>query len=84
MTKKRRQETELGMLMIRNMAAVMEREREKRDLGKVEFAKDCKITALFYLSILAATATPTLFVIIWIAQALSIPVREVLLGDVWE
>lgn len=84
MTKKRRQETELGILMVRNMAAVMERERQKRDLGKVEFAKVYRITAPSYLSILAATANPTLFVIIRISQALSIPVRELLLGDVRE
>lgn len=81
MAGKRRRETEVGVFMVRNMAAVMEREREKRQLGKVEFAKVCNIMAPSYSAILAATANPTLFMVTRIAQALSIQVRELLFGE---
>lgn len=81
MAGKRRRENEIGVFMVRNMAAVMERERENRQLGKVEFAKACKITAPSYLAILSGTANPTLFMVTRIAQALAIPVHELLFGD---
>lgn len=76
--KKRRIETELGEFMVRNLAAVMERERETRGLGKVEFAKFCQITAPSYITILDGTANPTLYVITRISNALNIPVQELL------
>jgi len=76
--KKRRIETELGEFMVRNLAAVMERERDKRGLGKVEFAKLCQITAPSYITILDGTANPTLYVITRISNALNIPVQELL------
>ncbi|BCH68442.1 hypothetical protein RvVAT039_pl12750 (plasmid) [Agrobacterium vitis] len=76
--KKRRIETELGEFIVLNLAAVMEREREKHGLGKVEFAKFCQITAPSYLTILDGTANPTIYIITRISNALGIPVQELL------
>lgn len=78
--KKRRIETELGEMMVRNMAKVMELEREKRAMGKVEFAKFCGISAPSYLTFLDGTANPTLFVITRISNALGVSVYELLFG----
>lgn len=79
--KKRRIETELGTLMVRNMANVMERERLKRGLGKVDFAKLCGISAPSFLLILEGSANPTLYVITRISHALDVPVQELLFGQ---
>ncbi|WP_160011051.1 helix-turn-helix domain-containing protein [Rhizobium sp. 18055] len=66
--------------MIRNMATVMERQREARGMGKVEFAKYCGITAPSYLTFLDGTANPTLYMITRISDALSVTVHELLFG----
>ena len=79
--KKRRVETELGTLMVRNMANVMERERLKRGMGKVEFARFCGISAPTFLLFLDGEANPTLFVITRIANALDVTVQELLFGQ---
>lgn len=80
MAKKKRIETELALLMLRNMATVMEREQERRNMGKVEFAKVCGITAPTYLSILGGTANPTLFMMTRIAANSGLSVLELLHG----
>ena len=37
--KRKKTDTDLGTMILRNMASVMEREREKRDMTKKEFAQ---------------------------------------------
>jgi len=80
MIQKRRQETELALLMVNNMASVMQREQERRSLGKVEFAKLCGITAPSYLSILDGKANPTLFMVARISMHSGLTVHELLHG----
>jgi DNA-binding phage protein len=78
---KQRKQTELCDFMVHNLAIVMERERKKRGLGKVEFASLCGITAPSFLQIFGGTANPTLDSITRISMALNIPVCELLYND---
>jgi len=76
--KRQKTQTELAEFMVRNLAAVMEREREKRDMGKIEFAKFCGIKGATYFQILEGSANPTLYVITRISNSLNVPVYELL------
>lgn len=79
--KARRVETELGQLVVSNIARIMEREQEKHGMGKVAFARFCQITAPSYLSILDGTANPTLYMMTRIARSLGIPLQELMSGE---
>jgi ribosome-binding protein aMBF1 (putative translation factor) len=79
--KKQRPQTELSEFIVRNVATVMEREREKRGMGKVEFAELCGIKAPSFLQILAGKANPTIDSITRISMALKVPVCELLYND---
>jgi len=68
------------MLMVTNMANVMSREQERRGLGKVDFAKECGITAPTYLSILEGRANPTLYMIARISMHSGLTVHELIHG----
>lgn len=82
MTKLIRQkpDTDLGLLMVRNIAAVMEREQERRVLNKKQIAEMCHMTRPYYLRILDGTANPTTQVIARIANALNFSLEELLLA----
>ncbi|ANH08578.1 hypothetical protein shn_31000 (plasmid) [Shinella sp. HZN7] len=67
-------------MILRNMAMVMEREREKRELTKKEMARLCEITSPFYFGILNATANPSLQVITRISTNLKVPLQELMMG----
>lgn len=69
------------MLILRNMANVMEREREKRGLTKTDLALLCEMTAPYYLGILNGTANPSIQVIARICNNLNVPLQELLLGQ---
>ncbi|MBX4962661.1 helix-turn-helix domain-containing protein [Rhizobium binae] len=66
---------------MRNIAAVMERERAKRNMGKVEFAALCGIKAPTFLQILSGAANPTVDSITRISMSLNVPVCELLYND---
>lgn len=78
---RQRPQTELCEFIVRNIAAVMEREREKRQMGKVEFAKLCGIKAPAFLRILGGAANPTIDTITRISMSLNVPVCELLYND---
>jgi transcriptional regulator with XRE-family HTH domain len=78
--KRKKTDTDLGTMILRNMALVMEREREKRGLTKKEFAQLCEITTPYYFSMLDATANPSLQVIARISLNLKVPMEELLMG----
>lgn len=81
MTSKRRKvDTDLGNLILRNMANVMEREREKRGWSKNELARACDITPPYYLGILDGSANPSLHVISRICNNLNVSLQELLMG----
>lgn len=79
--KRQRPQTELCEFIVRNIATVMEREREKRNMGKVEFAKLCGIKAPTFLQILGGEANPTIDSITRISMSLNVPVCELLYND---
>ncbi|WP_439604553.1 hypothetical protein [Shinella sp.] len=54
-SKRKKADTALGTMILRNMAVVMEREREKCGLTKKELVKLCEITTPYYFRILDAT-----------------------------
>ena len=78
--KRKKPDTDLGTMILRNMAMVMEREREKRELTKKEMARVCEITSPFYFAILNATANPSLQVITRISTNLKVPLQELMMG----
>ena len=79
-SKRKKADTDLGTMILRNMAVVMEREREKRELTKKEMARVCEITSPFYFAILNATANPSLQVITRISTNLKVPLQELMMG----
>ena len=79
-SKRKKPDTDLGTMILRNMAMVMEREREKRELTKKEMARVCEITSPFYFAILNATANPSLQVITRISTNLKVPLQELMMG----
>lgn len=79
-SKRKKPDTDLGMMILRNMARVMEREREKRQLTKIEMARLCDITTPFYFAILNATANPSLQVMTRISLNLKVPLQELMMG----
>ncbi len=79
--KRERLETELARLVVRNMAAVMEREQVRRGLNKVEFAKLCGITAPSYISILEGKANPTMFMVARISWNTGLTLHHLIHGD---
>ncbi|MCM5689745.1 helix-turn-helix domain-containing protein [Sinorhizobium meliloti] len=79
-SKRKKADTDLGTMILRNMAIVMEREREKRGLTKKELVKLCEITTPYYFRILDATANPSLQVITRISTNLKIPLQDLMLG----
>ncbi|WP_084438690.1 helix-turn-helix domain-containing protein [Shinella sp. HZN7] len=79
-SKRKKPDTDLGTMILRNMAMVMEREREKRELTKKEMARLCEITSPFYFGILNATANPSLQVITRISTNLKVPLQELMMG----
>lgn len=78
--KRKKTDTDLGTMILRNMATVMEREREKRDMTKKEFAQLLEITTPYYFSMLDATANPSLQVITRISINLKVPMEELMMG----
>ncbi len=82
MTKLIRQkpDTDLGLLIVRNIAATMEREQERRGLNKKQIAAMCHMTSPYYLRILDGSANPTTQVIARIANALNVSLEELLLA----
>ncbi|MGD9478651.1 helix-turn-helix domain-containing protein [Shinella sp. G-2] len=78
-SKRKKPDTDLGMMILRNMAMVMEREREKRQLTKIEMARLCEITTPFYFAILNATANPSLQVITRISLNLKVPLKDLMM-----
>lgn len=78
--KRKKPDTDLGTMILRNMATVMEREREKRDMTKKKFAQLCEITTPYYFSMLDATANPSLQVITRISINLRVPMEELIMG----
>lgn len=79
-SKRKKPETELGTLILKNIAVVMEREREKRNMGKQEFAELCEVTYIFYYNMLKGDANPTLHTISRICEKLKIPIQELMTG----
>lgn len=79
-SKRKKPDTDLGTMILRNMAMVIEREREKRELTKKEMARLCEITSPFYFAILNATANPSLQVITRISTNLKVPMQELMMG----
>ena len=80
-SKRKKTDTDLGNMILRNMALVMEREREKRQLNKKELAHLCEITSPYYLQILDGSANPSLQVITRISINLKIPLQELMMGQ---
>lgn len=78
---KKRRETELGELIVRNMAVVLEREREARGMTKTDFKNFLDISAPTYFGILDGTANPTIFVVTRISEALRMSIYELLTGQ---
>lgn len=78
-SKRKKPDTDLGVMILRNMAMVMEREREKRQLTKIEMARLCEITTPFYFAILNATANPSLQVITRISLNLKVPLKDLMM-----
>ena len=66
---------------MRNIAAVIEREREKPGVGKVEFAALCGIKAPTFLQIPAEGANPRIDSITRISISLSVSIHERLYND---
>lgn len=79
-SKRKKADTDLGTMILRNMAMVMEREREKRDITKKELAVLCEITTPYYFRILDGTANPSLQVITRISTNLKVPLQELMMG----
>ncbi|WP_245449354.1 helix-turn-helix domain-containing protein [Ensifer sp. NM-2] len=79
-SKRKKPDTDLGTMILRNMAMVMEREREKRGLAKKDMARLCEITNPYYFGILNGTANPSLQVITRISTNLKVPLQELMMG----
>lgn len=79
-SKRKKADTDLGTMILRNMATVMEREREKRGLTKKELVRLCEITTPYYFRILDGTANPSLQVITRISTNLKLPLQELMMG----
>lgn len=80
-SKRKKTDTDLGTMILRNMAMTMEREREKRGLNKKEMASLCEITSPYYLQILDGSANPSLQVITRISTNLKIPLQVLMMGQ---
>lgn len=80
-SKRKKTDTDLGTMILRNMAMTMEREREKRGLNKKEMAGLCEITSPYYLQILDGSANPSLQVITRISTNLKIPLQALMMGQ---
>ena len=80
-SKRKKADTELGKMILRNMAIVMERERERRGLTKRELVVICEITPPYYFSILDGTANPSLQVMTRISTNLKVPLHELMTGS---
>ncbi|MBM3096341.1 helix-turn-helix domain-containing protein [Ensifer sp. T173] len=80
-SKRKKTDTDLGTMILRNMAMTMEREREKRGLNKKEMARLCEITSPYYLQILDGSANPSLQVITRISTNLRIPLQALMMGE---
>ncbi|WLR95726.1 helix-turn-helix domain-containing protein [Shinella zoogloeoides] len=78
--KRKKTDTDLGKMILRNMATVMERERENRAMTKKEFAVICEITIPYYFRILDGTANPSLQVMTRISTNLQVPLQELMTG----
>lgn len=76
----KRRETDLGRMIVKNMARVMESERQARDMTKTEFRVFLKLSAPTYFGILDGKANPTIFVITRISEGLRIPLYDLLMG----
>ncbi|GEC33937.1 hypothetical protein N181_28150 [Sinorhizobium fredii USDA 205] len=79
--KRKKTDTDLGTMILRNMATIMEREQVRRGLNKKELAQLCEITSPYYLQILDGSANPSLQVITRISTNLKIPLQELLMGQ---
>lgn len=79
-SKRKKADTELGTRILRNMARVMERERETRGLNKKEMAELCEVTYPFYFQILDGKANPSLQTITRICINLDVPLQELMSG----
>ncbi|MDE4589258.1 helix-turn-helix domain-containing protein [Sinorhizobium meliloti] len=77
---RKKSDTDLGLLMVRNIAALMEREQEKRGLNKKQIAAMCDMTSPYYLRILDGSANPTTQMIARIANGLNVSLEELLLA----
>ena len=80
-SKRKKADTDLGKMILRNMAVFMERERERRGLTKRELVVMCEITAPYYFRILDGTANPSLQVMTRISTNLQIPLQELMTGS---
>ncbi|WP_245582551.1 helix-turn-helix domain-containing protein [Neorhizobium lilium] len=80
-SKRKKADTDLGTMILRNIAATMERERERRGLNKKELAHLCEMTSPYYLRILDGSANPSLQVITRISTNLKIPLQELMMGQ---
>ena len=79
-SKRKKANTELGTRILRNMARVIERERERRGLNKKEMAELCEVTYPFYFQILDGKANPSLQTITRICVNLDVPFQELVSG----
>ena len=80
MSKRKKADTELGTRILRNIARVIERERERRGLNKKEMAELCEVTYPFYFQILDGKANPSLQTITRICVNLDMPFQELVSG----
>jgi len=79
-SRRQKRDTDLGILVVRNMATVMEREREKRRLSKNGLARLCEITGAYYLGILDGSANPSIHIIARISTKLNVSLDELIMG----
>ena len=80
-SKRKKADTDLGTMILRNMARVIERERERRGLNKKEMAQLCEVTYPFYFQIVDGTANPSLQTITRISVNLDVPLQELMSGS---
>lgn len=80
-SKRKKPDTDLGTMILRNMARVIERERERRGLNKKEMAQLCEVTYPFYFQIVDGTANPSLQTITRISVNLDVPLQELMSGS---
>ncbi|WP_080855487.1 MULTISPECIES: helix-turn-helix domain-containing protein [Agrobacterium] len=78
---KQKAPTELCEFVVRNLSIVMERERAKRRMTKVDFARLCGMTPPAFLAILSGRANPTTDTITRISIALGVTMYELIYDD---